>query len=139
MIIYIDDDADDQLLFEEIVESYGKEMKVYGKSQEFVSQLDTAPPDGTIVFLDLNMPFKTGEEVLEIMKASPLWSKVPVVILSTSISELTITNCMRKGANLYIVKARDYSKLRTSIDYALNIDFDSFVPDERSFVYYEIV
>lgn len=138
MVIYVDDDRDDQLLFEEIVSSYGKEMKVFGKSEDFVAMLNQPPPENTLVFLDLNMPFKTGEEVLALMKASELWRDVPVVILSTSISEFIIENCREIGAKLYIVKAPDFSRLKTSIDYALGIDFASFEPDERSFVYIEI-
>ncbi|RZJ65963.1 MAG: response regulator [Flavobacterium sp.] len=138
MVIYVDDDRDDQMLFQEIVSSYGKEMLVFGRSDEFLSLLNQPPGEDTLVFLDLNMPIRTGEEVLSMIKSSELWKNVPVVILSTSISEVTITNCRNVGAKLYIVKATDFSRLKTSIDYALGIDFRTFEPDDRSFVYFEI-
>src|SRR5690349_12118641 len=46
---------------------------------------DASRPD--LVFLDLNMPKKSGREVLAEMKAAPDLRRIPVVVLTTSAAE----------------------------------------------------
>jgi CheY-like chemotaxis protein len=53
-------------------------------------QFSVAPhPD--LVILDLNLPAKTGQEVMAEMESSPELSEVPVAVLTTSKSEKDIS------------------------------------------------
>ncbi|MCE5300644.1 MAG: response regulator [Spirochaetia bacterium] len=63
----------------------------------------TAPkPD--MVLLDLNLPGRSGMEVLEVIRKDPETCRTPVVILSSSDSEKDITRCYDLKANCYITK-----------------------------------
>jgi len=52
----------------------------------------------------LNLPKKDGREVLEEIKASPALKTIPVVVLTTSSSEVDILRSYTLHANCYITK-----------------------------------
>lgn len=64
-------------------------------------------PPGLII-LDLNLPRKSGKEVLKIIKNDDNFRRIPVVILSTSKSENDILESYDEHANCYITKPVDY-------------------------------
>lgn len=64
-----------------------------------------------IVLLDMNVPKRNGLEVLEVLKANPPMSVVPVIMLSTSNSNRDIEECYSRGAASYIVKPQEYPRL----------------------------
>jgi CheY-like chemotaxis protein len=57
-----------------------------------------------VVLLDLNLPKKSGIEVLERIKSDKRTRKIPVVILTASNRDRDIVACRRLGAEDYIVK-----------------------------------
>ena len=64
---------------------------------------DDAPhPD--LILLDLNLPKKGGQEVLEVIKADQRLRRIPVIILTTSLAEEDIVRAYNLHANCYIVK-----------------------------------
>jgi two-component system, chemotaxis family, response regulator Rcp1 len=63
---------------------------------------DAVRPD--LILLDLNLPKKSGREVLEEIKSSPLLQSIPVVILTTSSSETDVVRSYQQHANCYISK-----------------------------------
>lgn len=76
-------------------------------------------PRPDLILLDLNLPKKDGREVLEEIKESPTLKSIPVVILTTSASEMDILRSYRLHANCYITKPVDlngFLKVVKSID-----------------------
>jgi chemotaxis family two-component system response regulator Rcp1 len=66
----------------------------------------TAPrPD--LVLLDLNLPKKDGREVLQEIKADSSLAVIPVVILTTSASEVDILRSYQLHANCFVTKPVD--------------------------------
>jgi len=63
------------------------------------------PPD--LILLDLNLPRKTGFQVLEELKTDPDLKRVPVVILTTSDEVRDVLNAYELHANGYVVKPVD--------------------------------
>lgn len=63
---------------------------------------DKPRPD--LILLDLNLPKKTGREVLEEIKADESLRRIPVVILTTSQAEEDILQTYDLHANCYITK-----------------------------------
>lgn len=57
-----------------------------------------------LVLLDLNLPKKSGREVLEEIKADPELKRIPVVILTVSKAEQDILKSYNLHANCYITK-----------------------------------
>ncbi len=64
-------------------------------------------PRPALVLLDLNLPKKSGREVLAEIKTDRDLKDIPVVILSTSQSENDISSAYLNHANCYIVKWPD--------------------------------
>jgi CheY-like chemotaxis protein len=57
-----------------------------------------------IILLDLNLPTKSGLEVLQEIKAHKRTQKIPVIVLTASNRARDINECRRLGADRYIVK-----------------------------------
>lgn len=69
------------------------------KDGDFV---DAPRPD--LILLDLNLPRKTGREVLEEIKKDQDFKRIPVIVLTTSDAENDILETYNYGANSYITK-----------------------------------
>jgi len=67
---------------------------------------DAPRPD--LVLLDLNMPRKDGEDVLEAMQADDSLCRIPVVVLTSSESEEDIAKSYELNANAYLTKPVDF-------------------------------
>jgi CheY-like chemotaxis protein len=65
-----------------------------------------------VILLDLKLPRVNGLEVLRQLKTHPLFSSIPVVILTTSSEDSDVKTAYALGANSYIVKPVDFDKFR---------------------------
>ncbi|WP_163547938.1 response regulator [Candidatus Frankia nodulisporulans] len=74
-------------------------------------------PNADLVLLDLNLPRRSGIEVLAEIKADERLRRIPVVMLTTSDAAEDIERSYQLHANAYVTKA---------------VDFDRFVDDVRS-------
>ncbi|HZB89063.1 MAG TPA: response regulator [Terracidiphilus sp.] len=64
----------------------------------------------SMIVLDLNLPRKSGREVLAEIKNDPHLRKIPVVILTTSQSEEDVAKSYGLHANCYISKPVDFTR-----------------------------
>ncbi|MGE5182090.1 MAG: response regulator [Acidobacteriota bacterium] len=69
---------------------------------------DVPRPD--LVLLDLNLPKKSGREVLAAMKSSNELKTIPIVVLTTSRAEEDILRSYELHANCFITKPVDLEK-----------------------------
>ena len=67
-------------------------------------------PRPDIVLLDLNLPKKSGREVLREVKEDPDLRRIPVVILTTSSAEQDVLSTYDLHANCYITKPVDFDQ-----------------------------
>jgi two-component system, chemotaxis family, response regulator Rcp1 len=75
---------------------------------------ESAPrPD--LILLDLNIPKKDGFEVLKEIKGHPGWSRVPVVILTSSQAGRDILKSYDLSANCFISKPVDVDEFLTVV------------------------
>ena len=75
---------------------------------------DATRPD--LVLLDLNLPRKSGREVLAEIKTDPALRTIPVVILTTSNDEQDIVRSYEHHANCYITKPVDLDQFLTVVN-----------------------
>ena len=64
-------------------------------------------PRPDMILLDLNLPKKDGREVLTLIKQTPEYKQIPVVILSISSEEEDIIHTYKHHANCFITKPAD--------------------------------
>jgi CheY-like chemotaxis protein len=72
-------------------------------------------PTPDIILLDLNLPRKSGREVLEEIKSDEDLKRIPVVVLTTSDDESDILASYNLHANCYITKPVDLSRFITIV------------------------
>ena len=114
-VILADDDEDDRLFFSEAFD----ELKINTKVSTFndgVYLMDYFNSEDAILpqvlFLDLNMPRKSGLECLKELRADEKFKDVAIAIYSTSSSEEDVENTFVLGANIYIKKPSDFKSLK---------------------------
>ena len=95
----------------------GEEALRYLRGQERYSQ--SHRPD--LILLDLNIPRKTGLEVLNEVKSDPKLQDIPVVILTSSKMETDVQKAYESRANFYIVKPADMDELLGVVRYLEDI------------------
>ena len=69
----------------------------------------------SLVLLDLNLPGMHGHDVLESMKADPMLSTVPVIVMSTSVDDHDIDASYTRHANAYISKPTGFDEMITTM------------------------
>ena len=52
-----------------------------------------------MAFVDINMPVMNGEEMINKVRDNPLWSDLPIIVVSTEGSETRIERLQEKGAH----------------------------------------
>lgn len=114
-VVLADDDEDDRLFFIEAFEELKIQTKVaiYKNGVELMqalNQLDAVLPN--ILFLDLNMPMKSGLECLKEIKSNTRFKDIAIAIYSTSASEEDIEDTFVNGANVYIKKPNNFNTLK---------------------------
>lgn len=67
-------------------------------------------PRPDLILLDLNLPRKSGREVLEEVKEDQDLRRIPVVVLTTSEAEQDIVRSYELHANAYIRKPVDFDQ-----------------------------
>lgn len=70
----------------------------------------TASPRPDLILLDLNLPRKSGREVLREIKSDPAYRRIPVVVLTTSQNADDISAVYDLAANCYIAKPVDLDR-----------------------------
>jgi two-component system, chemotaxis family, response regulator Rcp1 len=116
-ILLVEDNPGDADLAQEALE----ESKVFNnlyvvedgvKALAFLHQegpyADMPRPD--LILLDLNLPKKSGHEVLTEIKQDPHLSSIPVVILTTSDAERDVIKAYSQQANAYVTKPVDLDR-----------------------------
>ncbi len=134
-IFYTDDDQDDLEFFKEIVDTIDADVSVITQSNgtQLLEALDNPPPHPHLVFLDINMPGMNGFDVLKHVRRSN--KDLPIVMFSTSGDEDSIKKSRELGANFYVPKSGIFEHLKRSIEHALTMNWNNFIPNENNFVY----
>lgn len=138
--IYLaEDSCDDQWLFKEALREIPLRTKLtaLNDGKELIDSLikrKTKLPD--VIFIDLNMPRKSGYECLAEIKTNYKISGIPVIIISTSEDKKIEKRLYNQGAQHYIHKPNDLDTLVKQIQEALNFVINSgpIQPSPESFV-----
>ena len=117
-IILADDDESDRLIFIEAFSEIRIKADVVAlhDGKQLMEYLDKNNVDlPAIIFLDLNMPRKTGVECLKEIRATKKFKDIPIAIYSTSSSKNDIEESFHNGANVYLKKPSDFNKLKEAL------------------------
>lgn len=101
-VICADDDPGQRFLYERYLRGAGYEVRTVGNGQAVLNDLAENPAD--LLILDLQMPIMDGLTVLEHLRRDPDLYDLPVLIVSATESEATISQGLSLGARDFLVK-----------------------------------
>lgn len=115
-ILLVEDNEGDILLTTEALEDakISNSLKVIRDGantliylNEIAKKSPSELPD--LILLDINLPKKNGHEVLMEVKNNNLLKHIPIIILTTSSSEMDILKSYQEHANCYLIKPIEVS------------------------------
>ncbi|MGI8679008.1 MAG: response regulator [Jatrophihabitans sp.] len=131
-VLLVEDDPGDVIIAEEAlkVSNLNSRLTVVTDGIEALAYLrrqdgyrDAPRPD--LILLDLNLPRKSGHEVLAEVKDDPSLRKIPVVVLTTSAASEDVERSYDLHANVFITKPVDFDHftdvIRQIDDFFLNV------------------
>lgn len=114
-LLLIDDDDDDHILFNEAVRCMGRKVdcKYAYSAAEGLKMLEMPEHElPQIIFLDLNMPFTSGNQCLQRIRSQANLNQISVVVYSTSLDERMANILYNNGANYYVCKPNDFTDIK---------------------------
>lgn len=133
-ILIAEDDSDDRLLAKEVFSEFRltDNLVFVEDGVEVIDYLGNCDPGSHIwetwlpdlILLDLNMPRKSGREVLAEIKNKKEWRQIPVVVLTTSNSEDDIYQSYALGAAGFISKPASFEEYIKDIQGLLEYWFE---------------
>jgi len=124
-ILLVDDDPDDQLLFQEaLIEADSAVLcSLAFDGVDALEKLNSGQlqiPD--MLFMDMNMPKMNGIDCLKELQKSEKFKNIPVIMYSTSCIAEYQKECFDNGAVGYIEKPSDFAVLCEYLKILLNKD-----------------
>ena len=135
-VMLAEDDDEDFMVFDLALQE--TQLKVVLRRAEngeiLIKLLDDNVPD--ILFLDMHMPCKDGQQCLREIRANKKYDSLPIIIYSSLRDLVTIDYCYREGANLYAVKPTSFQELKAVLIKILTVDWKKFLyyPNRSDFV-----
>jgi len=124
-ILLVDDDADDRSTFADALSELkiNTNLTLLEDGRNLLQYLEDAEKLPDILFLDLNMPYKSGVECLREIREYPKYNDLSIAIYSTSSTDKDIEDTFIYGANIYIKKPNNFAKLKKVLNDVVNMNF----------------
>lgn len=110
-ILLVEDNAAEARLMREALQDAGLDHRLNIASSgedalEFLFQCGahSEAPCADLVLLDLNLPGKSGHDVLKEVKSRPETRRIPVIVMSSSRAHRDISRAYGAHANCYVTK-----------------------------------
>ena len=118
-ILWADDDADDLQMMRDILQKNHKhyELIEVNNGKAAIEYLHAAKSNGglpSLIILDINMPVLDGKKALSIIKQTEDYKDIPVVVFTTSSSELDRMYYQKLNTEM-ITKPPDYASLQSTV------------------------
>ena len=121
-ILLVEDNEGDIVLTIEALEE-GKMMNKISIARDGKQAVDFLTKAGEfanantpdLILLDINLPKKNGQEVLEFIKTTDKIKHIPVIMLTTSNAEIDIAKAYKNHANCYINKPVELGDFMSAI------------------------
>ena len=117
-VLIVDDVAVNRLMVNKMLGTFGMEVMEANNGLEALEALRTFKAD--VILLDLMMPVMDGFEMLRILRANPLTTHIPVIVLSALNTNDDIVAAYNAGANHFVTKPILFEKLVSSVNALLS-------------------
>ncbi|MGV3460013.1 MAG: response regulator [Flavobacterium sp.] len=112
-VLLAEDDEDDRIFFSEALQNVlpRASLHVSPRGDVAMNLLKDSKFMFDIIFLDLNMPRNSGNDILEFIRNNESLKETIVVMLTTCNTFAHINDSYKLGANFYIVKPFSFTEL----------------------------
>jgi CheY-like chemotaxis protein len=117
-VMYVDDDAEDRMLFADAVRAVSGEfrLELASDGMNALSLLkDPASSLPALLIVDLNMPGMSGLELIRSLKTDTRLASLPTVVFTTSGSTTDRQECARYGVDMH-TKPLTFGELKQSVE-----------------------
>ena len=118
LILIADDEPKVLRLLQMNLQAKGYTVAAASDGREALKQLDAVRPD--LIILDVVMPYATGFEVLEVIRASPDTRDIPVIMATGKAAVEDVAQGWRTGADCYLTKPLEISELLAFVERILD-------------------
>ena len=109
-IYIVEDDASIRELESYALKSAGFETLGFENSRDFFAQMESHLPD--LILLDIMLPGTDGLKVLETIRSTPAYSKLPVILVTAKTGEIDAVKGLDSGADDYITLLRRIDRVK---------------------------
>ena len=109
-ILLVDDDVRNVFALSSALQGYDMIVEIAGNGREAIDKLEKMD-DISMVLMDVMMPVMDGYEAIRHIRQHNKWQKLPVLALTAKTMNDDHEKCIAAGANDYIDKPIDISKL----------------------------
>ena len=102
-ILIIDDEPIIRQLFQKVLEHEGHTVLTAANGNEAIEVLRERIPD--LILLDMMMPQMDGMSLLRLIRRNPMWTDIPVVVMSALADKQRICDAGNLGVRDYLLKA----------------------------------
>jgi signal transduction histidine kinase/CheY-like chemotaxis protein len=115
-VLYFEDNDSNIELIEQIIIENRPNVHFFAQKDGLTAVEVTSAILPDLIFLDLNLPGKQGDEILEEILNTPKLKNIPVVMVSADAMPHQIRNLLKIGARNYLTKPINVSQLLKTID-----------------------
>ena len=116
-ILTIDDDAVMCEVYKYVLTEEGYDVTVVRDGRKALAELRVKTPD--LILLDIKMPNMSGWEVLEVIRTTPEWQDIPVVMVSALPEPSSDDVQTSRRYDCYVTKKKTGNELLVLVDQAL--------------------
>ena len=102
-VLVVEDDPVVSHLIAHLLTRTGFVVEVAADGREARDLVDTLPPP-SVVILDVMLPFVDGFEIVERVRGTERWSRVPILMLTSKAQESYVVRAFKVGVNDYVIK-----------------------------------
>ncbi|MBE7513772.1 MAG: response regulator [Anaerolineales bacterium] len=119
-IFIVEDNPENRVIAQMLLEASGAQVFVSRSGYDLLYQLENLAPIH-LILLDLILPNHTsGYDLYEAIRASPNYSQIPILAISSTDPAEGIGEARRRGFNGYIMKPINFFRFAEQIAAALN-------------------
>jgi len=113
-VLLVEDEPDVRSVAEAILHTFGYTVTAVANGAEALDAMDEAQPD--LILSDIRMPVFDGFQLLQRIRADPVWNQTPFIILSAKAESADLRMGMSLGADDYVTKPYKPLDIRKTIE-----------------------
>jgi len=118
-ILVVDDEPNNFDVIEALLSEKKYNLHYAANGKSAIASLETFKPD--LILLDVMMPEMDGIETCKLIKSSPKWQIVPIIMVTALSSKSDLANCLSAGADDFVSKPINSLELRARVNSMLRI------------------